>query len=454
MLAYDVPVMNKKIILSILAVIIVLSASVAGIFLAINYFRPQTVNDSSKGSPQTSTEITASNRFGTVNGIQLFAEEEKQAGVGIDREWINWGEIEPTKDNYSWTKMDQMVKTANDTGIEILGYFVYTPDWAKTNPGCTSDICAINDMGEFKEFARDVAQRYDGRHGHGDMKYIEILNEVTLPQFFDLKNTDYTDWLIAGYDGVKAGNPNAQVLIGGFVNPLDVKSFVEDMLQNYDRYYDIVNFHVYASDPTVNDAAVYMKEKMSRFNVNKPMWITETATIPVPDVPDPHTLIARGVIKRYASAFGNGVERVFWWPFMGTPAPDESPQGGSKGTDKSATKDPSRTKGKVKLLGLGWVNAKGSGLPTDEFHPRQAYETYKLMTSKLSGFSDVQKITDTQYKFTVDGKDIYVLWGNEQDPIPGEISGKVIVTDIYAEAREIDTGDMVLSDSPIFVEKP
>ncbi len=387
--------------------------------------------------PITPTEQIV--RFGNQSAIEVFADEEKEAGIEIVRDWIVWSEIEPEKDSYDWERMDNKVRKANDAGIEILAYFLDTPNWAKKDPECAATVCAINDMGEFREFARDVARRYDGRHGHGEMKYIEILNEVTLPVFFDLKNTRYENWLIAGYEGVKEGNPEAQVLIGGFVNPLSIKSFVEDMLENYNRYYDIVSFHVYEVDSDVNAASIYMKEKMSLYNVDKPMWITETATVPTQDDPDPHKTIARGVVKRYTAAFGNGVEKVFWWPFGGPPTPEEDPQYGNQEWNK--------------MPGLGWVYPKGSGMPTDEFHPRQAYFTYQLTASKIRGFSSVEKITDTQYKFLVNGKNIYILWSDsEPGLVPGDISGTVKVTDYLGNEEIKNANQIVLTESPVFIE--
>lgn len=162
-------------------------------------------------------------RFGVQGAIVKYPGEMRDAGVEITREWIDWQELEPVRGRYNWAPMDKKVNTANRADIAILGYFIHMPAWAKKEPMANGDFCEPEDIADFRRLARDVAERYDGRHGHGEMKYIEILNEVTVPEFYDFKNPDnlYELWLVNGYQGIKAGNPNAEVLIGGLFYPLD-----------------------------------------------------------------------------------------------------------------------------------------------------------------------------------------------------------------------------------------
>ena len=366
--------------------------------------------------------------FGVQGGWPNFEDAVKATGVGFIRAWINWSDIEPVKDQYRWSSLDELVNKADQAGIKVLGYFRSTPAWAKKRPGCMSDICAITDMNEFKQCAKDVAARYRGK-----MDYIEILNEVTLEAFFERGvGNDYRDWLIAGYEGVKAGNRDATVLIGGLVNPLDAREFVDDMLQHYNRYYDVVNFHVYASEDKVSEASRYIKGRMQAFGVSKPVWITETAT-KIVDTSSDQQKLARDVIKRYARAFGEGIEKVCWWQLVDLPLPSEY---SGAGTSTGAT-------------GLGWDYPKGYG-QTPAFHPRQAYHTYKVMTSKLAGFDSVKKVDDTQYRFVVNGKAVYVLWGSGS--LPAEITGTCKVTDYLGNETRL-AGDIILSDSPVFIER-
>ncbi len=51
----------------------------------------------------------------------------------------------------------------------------------------------------------------------------------------------------------------------------------------------------------------------------------------------------------------------------------------------------------------------------------------------------------------VEGKAIYVLWGSGE--IPEEITGEVLITDIYGKETRTDSSAIKLTKSPIFVEE-
>lgn len=403
--------------------------------------------------PVPSTE----SHFGVQGAIVNFPDEMKEAGIEITRDWIVWAEIEPEDNLYNWVEMDKKVQAANNAGIEVLGYFREMPIWARNmkNPKCNKtikifliDACEPKDINDFREFAEEVAKRYDGKHGHGEMKYIGIFNEVQ--GFSEMNSTEYEPWILNGYQAVKQGNPNAQVLLGAVHSPLDFNGgnsgqstddFVDAMLRDYNQYYDIFNFHIYQhEDGSVLESIDYIKERMGAYNVNKPIWITETATyfynVKCNNL-DWYNGVAKGVIRRYAQALGNGVEKVFWFPFVALPTVEENPAG-------VECQEPTNfLKG-----GLAW------SLKFDNiFHPRPAYYTYKTMTSKLAGFSSVEKITDTQYKFNVNGDDVYVLWCDSGNcNLPLEITGNVKVTDYLGNEETEDASQITPTESPIFVE--
>lgn len=385
---------------------------------------------SSDVAPADPAPPIAVNPFGVSESFPQFATEIRQAGAGLARVVLSWRQIEPVKDRYDWTFLDALVDRAQLEGIDILGDFMSTPAWAQRDPTLDMGVgvAAIKDMNEFRQFTQDVAARYRGR-----LTCFEILNEVTFPMFFRPDpDQPYENWLIAGYEGVRAGNPDAQVAIGGFVNPLDAPVFVDYMLENFSAYYDIVNFHIYATESDVTRACQFIKGRMQAFGVDKPLWITETATKAFDSQSDLQKL-AEDVIKRCVRAVGEGVDRVLWWKTHDLPLPSEW---SGAGTTTWTT-------------GLGWDYPKDSGQPS-QFHPRQAYFTYTLMTSKLSPCSAVAKLGDTQYRFAVGGRRVYVLWGS--GGAPAEITGTVTVTDHLGNAQVLDAASIVLDESPIFVE--
>jgi len=423
------------------------------IFIIISFFFIST------SSPLLAQEGYKNSHFGVQGAIVKFPDEMKEAGVEISREWIVWSKIEPEDNVYDWTEMDKKVRQANDAGIEVLGYFIDMPIWARNmeNPKCNRtlknkpiDACEPKDWNDFKEFARNVVERYDGKHGHGEIKYIEIFNEVQ--GFSEMNAKEYGPWLINGYQAIKQGNPDVQVLLGAVHAPLDfnggnsgqsTEDFIDAMLRDYNQYYDIFNFHIYQKiDSAVEKTINYMKGRMRNYNVDKPMWITETATL-LPNIICNNLgwqdNVAGDLIKRYARALGNGVEKVFWFAFVGLPTVEEDVNG--VGCNKPTNF----------LIGnLGWSFKKSS-----IFHPRPAYSTHKLMTSKLSGFNSVYKISGTQYKFTFSNKDpVYVLWCDSGScSLPSEITKTVKVTDYLGNEEIKNTNQITLTESPVFVEE-
>ncbi|MFH1587476.1 MAG: beta-galactosidase [Candidatus Diapherotrites archaeon] len=372
----------------------------------------------------------------------LFRNEMEDAGVEIVREWINWAIIEPENNNYDWEEMDAMVEDTTERGIEILGIFLMMPSWAKTNEECSkSDFCEPKDITDFKEFAKKVAERYDGKHSHGEIKYFEIMNEIPVPLSFEFDESDskgYSKWLINGYEGVKEGNPYAKVMMGSFINPVTaeekyVKTFIDEMLENHNRYYDIIGAHVFESESDVTMTTQYIKGRMEFYGVNKSLWITETATTFISgEEPDALNKIAKDVVKRFARAFGEGVEKMSWYRFRGDPRPEDGVT--------NAERD--------KIFGLGY-GKKGS----TDFTSRQAYYAYKTITSKLDDFSSVKKFSDTQYKFEVNERSVYVLWCDFGScPLPSEITGIVTITDYLGNEEKINANQITLNDSPVFVE--
>ena len=450
--------MNKRLLSIAVSSVIILAVITSCISSESN---PGPTVNTESNSGNLSAVVDVESHFGMGGGPPKFVDELKDSGSEITRVWISWDKIEPINDQYNWVEMDETVTSANKRNIEVLGYFYSMPAWArdkaspgnKTTKGKPADPGVPVNWDDYTQFARNVAERYDGNHGHGEMKYIEIWNEVQ--GFAEMNSKEYEPWLIKGYQAVKQGNPNAQVLLGAVHSPADfnggfsgqtTEEFITAMLKDYSQYYDIFNFHIYQrKDSAVGEQVDYMKGLMRKYNVNKPMWITETATF-WPNVVCDNLAwreeAAKGVIKRYAQALGNGVEKVFWYAFTALPTIEENPSG-------------AKCKAPADFLmgGLGWVFPKGQGLPIDEFHPRPAFDTYKLMTSKLSGFSSVEKIADTQYKFIVHGKNVYVLWSETgSSSLPAEISGLVKVTDYLGNDEVKQVSEIVLSGSPIFVE--
>ena len=85
-----------------------------------------------------------------------------------------------------------------------------------------------------------------------------------------------------------------------------------------------------------------------------------------------------------------------------------------------------------------------------EGQPRIFLTTLKIISSKISGFSKVDKIADGQYRFTVGEKTIYALWSGT---LPEEVSGRGRVMDMKGkELLEDVAGIKLNADQPVLIE--
>jgi hypothetical protein len=85
---------------------------------------------------------------------------------------------------------------------------------------------------------------------------------------------------------------------------------------------------------------------------------------------------------------------------------------------------------------------------SDEKH--ESYYAYKTMVEKIDYFDSVKKLGEGQFKFTIDSNVVYVLWG--EGDILEEIIGQVKITDIEGTETTIESTEISLDDSPVFIE--
>jgi len=92
-----------------------------------------------------------------------------------------------------------------------------------------------------------------------------------------------------------------------------------------------------------------------------------------------------------------------------------------------------------------------SALISSNGEKRPAYHALETLILKIDTFTSAEKLAIGQYRFQVEGKEIFVLWGSGK--IPDELKGEVSVTDIYSKEIKSTTSAIILKESPIFVEK-
>ncbi len=154
----------------------------------------------------------------------------KDLGVGVLRTDLSWDSIQPDgPDTYKWEKFDQVVDMAKVRGIQMMPILHRSPNWARP-PGTKRN--EHPDLDAFREFARVAAERYQSR----GIYYWMVWNEPNHKMFFSPADpVAYAALLNAGYEGVKAGNPQAFVVSAG-LSPVPATDLEEG------RYVSAVEF--------------------------------------------------------------------------------------------------------------------------------------------------------------------------------------------------------------------
>jgi len=301
-----------KIILAVLIIFIIILALIATFLFFINKETSDSTSDQTSDTSQEDESLEIEyiaklphfgieEDFDTSNDVSsLTADDLKDLGIKIVRTHggpFVWDNIENEKGIYDFTLTDNAAATASDASVSIFASLWPYAVWDQEgNPECkvsgTIDAvagrvpeyrCKPNDTTSYKNFLREMVERYDGDDDFGksdiseEMKerikkqpviFWEVDNEVDLQDpdpspFFVGTIDDYKELLEMTYVTIKEVCPDCYVAISAPAR--DTETFYEEILStNYDAYFDIYNLH-----GGYDEIRSFVSEKP------KPVWISE-----------------------------------------------------------------------------------------------------------------------------------------------------------------------------------
>jgi hypothetical protein len=237
-----------------------------------------------------------------------------EAGASVIHTQASWPAIAPTKPAkasdgddpaYHLNDLDELVANARADGMKVMINITGTPKWAN---GGKSPNHMPKKLSDLTTFARMLATRYNGHHGHGVVTYWSIWNEPNLqlflmPQFSGKKivgPANYAKLYKAAYAGIKAGYRAAKVAIGetsarGRNKPLAGNSasiapatFARLLSQQKGLRFDAWAHHPYPTAPnlpptqkvrypnvTLSTFPQFERDLKKWFHRKVPIWITE-----------------------------------------------------------------------------------------------------------------------------------------------------------------------------------
>ncbi|MCO6449742.1 MAG: cellulase family glycosylhydrolase [Caldilineales bacterium] len=349
--------------------------------------------------------------------------------------YLPWRRVETSPGQYDWSQADALFADAVAVGANVIVYVTENPAWA------AQTICGPIDeehLDDFGDFLTAAVQRYSA--APYNVMYWQLYNE---PDNGDPVNFDwlggcwgrthpnhaegaggaaYAEMLKVAYPAVKAGNPEAMVLLGAMAydnwydaennpeGPFDPIFLDELLLADGGDYFDIINFHYFPSwswvwesgDRYTSDIyskANYMvKEVRFYTGETKPIFCTEVG-LPYSEppesfgsAPDPlgaqsyqgqtysEEATARYLIKAYTRGMSFGLRLIVWFE-----AVDEE------------------------RLGYKY------GLLKEDLTPTAAYYAYKTLTTELTSAQFIEArrdfpLTNEGYDFEIMGRVKTVLW--------------------------------------------
>jgi hypothetical protein len=343
-----------------------------------------------------------------------------------------WGQIEKESGIYNWDDCDKEVKRSQKYGANIIATIWPFADWDQSS--CHSKAGSIStmifselgkyrqkpcDMEAYTDFIKKLVERYDGDRNNDmpdlvvPIKYWEVSNEPSMQEdfhtFFVGSAKDYFDILNATYQAVKDADSQAIIVKGGMAGVMDDHSnFWSDVFDiGGANYFDIGNIHSINSQSDGVNAPEY-KDFLDEEGIDKPFWVTEVELGEMDKEKDDYkdTDMHDLLITNFVLAFYSGAEKIFH-PCI------------------------SKTKSEGKK--------------------ESTYNALNTIIDKIDYFESVERLDEDKYKFSLEENVVYVFWG--ENVIPEEVTSQVKMTDSSGVETILNATELILTNSPIFVEK-
>ena len=159
---------------------------------------------------------------------RLIVDRTIEAGFDWLKQQVEWRQTEPIeKGGFDWRELDKVVAAVGSAGLNLLLSVVRAPDWALGDRphGPPADPL------DFRDFMQTLAGRY-----RGHVQAYELWNEANLAREWGYGRIDageFVELMLAGHQGVKAGDPEA-ITVGGALTPAGDVDIPDQQVQAVD----------------------------------------------------------------------------------------------------------------------------------------------------------------------------------------------------------------------------
>jgi hypothetical protein len=231
---------------------------------------------------------------------------------------VTWPDLEPSKGQWRFEKLDAYVSLAQQHGTGILLPLGGSPRWASAGPsvpsnyypGFTAEPANIED---WRSFVTTVASRYKGR-----IQAYEIWNEPNLREYW----TGTTDQMLTltkeASHIIHSVDPNAIVVSPAATADYGIPWLAEFLKKGGAQYVDVIGFHFYVNPHTLLPEDMLPVIQHARQILadnglaNKPVWNTETGWLE-PAKFDSDELAASFLARAFILSWAAGIQRFYWY---------------------------------------------------------------------------------------------------------------------------------------------
>ncbi|HSH01382.1 MAG TPA: hypothetical protein VLL52_02615 [Anaerolineae bacterium] len=138
----------------------------------------------------------------------------EEMGFGWIKQSFSWRDIETLeKGSYDWYRPDLIVDMVNDAGLNLLVRIDRQPFWSQPEGTQPAENQPPEDLTDFADFCRVLAERYRGR-----IQAYQVWNEPNLSREWggQVPNpAEYTQLLKVCYEAIKSVDPEAIIISAG-----------------------------------------------------------------------------------------------------------------------------------------------------------------------------------------------------------------------------------------------
>ena len=318
-------------------------------------------------------------------------------GTDVVRTSIGWGHIQPDAATWNWEKADRIIRLYGDAGIQLQYLLAYTPDWASTadpekTPWSVWSRKAPR-LDAWKRFVARMAERYSDR-----VHLWEVWNEPDLG-FFKGTADEYLAMLATAYRELKAAAPDNVVLTGGFGMSDRNPEFIEKVLREGRKHYDVLAWHKHGPFSNFKREVDGPLARLRRtYAPDKPVYFNETAMAAAGGGKNMQRRQAEALVQKLVFGWSRGAIGYNWYQLR----------------DRDYDVD---------------LPTSAYGLLTRDYEPKPAYAAFNALTTVLRGHRYHGELEfgtgNLGFAFRDDSTWVVVAWSESG----GGIQQRVLTTD-------------------------